>query len=260
MILDYFTSRKQWEEFSKRFKNNNIPAGVIADEDIWPMFVSAFTRLAGTPFIIITSTTERAVQLQKEIGCILPEKSISIFTGIGSSIFYKNKRVDYDSLAERLNTVKNLMDFPKRTHKKDSDPILIIATTSSLINLVPRDRINNLRFLEIKKSNEYNREELIGWFAGNGYERVNQVYDRGEFSVKGDIVTFFDVTQKDPFRIDFFMDEVEKIVTYSLLDYKDIETHQDVSILPNINTWQKDCGGQCLFFESGKHNRSKFLP
>ena len=94
MILDYFTSRKQWKEFSESYKNNNTPPAVIADEDIWPIFISAFTMLTGIPLIMVTSTRERAIQLQSEISCILPDKKITIFTGMGSSIFYKNKRVD----------------------------------------------------------------------------------------------------------------------------------------------------------------------
>ena len=91
MILDLFTSRKQWKSFSEQYSDDSVKSA-IADESIWPFLISAFRGTLCTPLIIVTSTRERAVQLQKEIRCISPETKISIFGGIGSSIFYRNRK------------------------------------------------------------------------------------------------------------------------------------------------------------------------
>ncbi|MES0341014.1 MAG: hypothetical protein ABUK08_01745, partial [Candidatus Humimicrobiaceae bacterium] len=112
MMLDLFTSRKQWKSFLEQYSDNNIKSA-IADESIWPFFISAFKGISETPIIVVTSTRERAVQLQKEIRCISPETKISIFGGIGSSIFYRNRKVDQESLAEKLNSIKNLIEYSK---------------------------------------------------------------------------------------------------------------------------------------------------
>ena len=66
MILDLFSSRKQWKSFLEQYSDNNIKSA-IADESIWPFLISAFKGIIRTPLIIVTSTRERAVQLQKEI-------------------------------------------------------------------------------------------------------------------------------------------------------------------------------------------------
>jgi transcription-repair coupling factor (superfamily II helicase) len=238
MILDLFTSRKQWKSFLEQYSDNNIKSA-IADESIWPFLISAFKGISGTPLIIVTSTRERAVQLQKEIRCISPKTKISVFGGIGSSIFYRNRKVDQESLAERLNSIKNLIEYSKKKGKeKTGNPPLFIITSSSLINKVPESRIDELDLLMIEKSREYTRDDLIEWLTLKGYERVNQVYDRGEFSIRGDILTIFDITRDYPVRIDFFMDEVEKIKQYDPVEHKEKKDLSAVSIFPNINPWQ----------------------
>jgi transcription-repair coupling factor (superfamily II helicase) len=238
MILDLFTLRKQWKNFLEQYSDNNIKSA-IADESIWPFFINAFKGISGAPLIIITSTRERAVQLQKEISCISPETKISIFGGIGSSIFYRNRKVDQESLAEKLNSIKNLIEYSKNKGKeKTGNPPLFIITSSSLINKIPESRIDELDLLMIEKGREYIRDDLIEWLILKGYERVHQVYDRGEFSIRGDILTIFDITRDYPVRIDFFMDEVEKIKQYDPVEHKDLKEISAVSIFPNINLWQ----------------------
>ena len=165
MMLDFFTSRKQWKSFSEQFLSSNIKS-VIADESIWPFLVSAFTGVSVTPLIMVTSTRERAVQLQKEIRCILPQTEISVFGGIGSSIFYRNKKVDQESLAERLNSIKNLIEYGRNGGKERSGhPPLFIATGSSLINLIPEGRVGGLDLLMMEKGKVYGRDELIEWLV-----------------------------------------------------------------------------------------------
>ncbi|MEE8324349.1 MAG: transcription-repair coupling factor [Candidatus Humimicrobiaceae bacterium] len=238
MILDLFSSRKQWKSFLEQYSDNNIKSA-IADESIWPFLISAFKGIICTPLIIVTSTRERAVQLQKEIRCISPKTKISIFGGIGSSIFYRNRKVDQGSLAEKLDSIKNLIEYSKNTEKeKAGNPPLFIITSSSLINMIPEGRIDQLDLLMIKKGREYIRDELIEWLTLKGYERVHQVYDKGEFSIRGDILTIFDITRRYPVRIDFFMDEVEKIKQYDPVEHKDKKDFLGISIFPNVNLWK----------------------
>ena len=238
-MIKYFTETLQWKEFVEEYKNN-IPDTIIADEAIWPFIVSDLNRLSGALPIMVTSTRERAVQLQKEIGCLLPEAVMSIFTGMGSSIFFKNKKPDNQSIVERLSTIRNIVDFSTRDGIGKRQPQLIIATASSLVNLVSAKKIKSLDVLKIIKGREYSREKLIEWLAGNGYERVNQVYDRGEFSVKGDIISIFDITRTIPVRIDLLIDEAEKITSYDLRDHNNIDILDRTVIFPNLNLWEID--------------------
>ncbi len=239
-MIEYFTETLQWKKFVEEYKNNIMPDTVIADEAVWSFIVSAFSKLSGIPSVMVASTRERAIQLQKEIGCLLPQAAISIFPGIGSSIFFKNKRPDNQSIVERLNTVRNLVDFSIRSGTEKRHPHIVIATASSLVNLVPAKRIKSLDILKIIRGREYDRDSIIEWLIKNCYERVSQVYDRGEFSVKGDIINVFDITRAGPVRIYQLIDEVEKIASYDLRDHTNIDILDEIAVFPNINLWEID--------------------
>ena len=66
------------------------------------------------------------------------------------------------------------------------------------------------------------------------FERVNYVYEPGQFSIRGGIVDVFSYGNDTPFRIEFFGNEVESIRTFDAADQLSINTHKFFSIVPNI--------------------------
>jgi transcription-repair coupling factor (superfamily II helicase) len=242
VFLENFISEKQWREFVELYKGKisvNAEAGkssndtIIADEDIWPFIISGFQYEFITPILVITSTLERACELENEIKCIVPGIEILSFTSLGSSIFYKNRNTAGENLTKRLRAVKNVVNG-----SRSSSIFFIIAPSNSLMNLMPSSEVNKLKSKTIEAGCEYERDSLIDWFIKSGYERVNQVYDRGEFSIKGEVIDVFDATGKNPVRIDFFGDAAEKIFFYNISDQKLEKKIKKISIFPNINPWE----------------------
>lgn len=56
--------------------------------------------------------------------------------------------------------------------------------------------------------------------ATNGYNRVEQVIEPGEYAVRGDIIDIFPVGTADPLRIDLFDDEIERIRTFDAMSQR----------------------------------------
>ena len=242
MFPDNFILEKQWQKFIEKYKNiknggstskEAIPHTLIADEDIWPFVISAFFKCTNSPVLVVTSTHEGAFKLEQEIKCIIPDVEILSFPSIGNSIFYKNKITPAENLTKRLNVVKNLLFADN-----NSKPLLIIATSNSLINLMPVSKINEMKSIKISTGKEYSREKLISGLIESGYERVSRVYDCGEFSVRGEIIDIFDITGENPVRIDFIGDEVEKIFFYNVRNQEITGQVNNISIFPDINPWE----------------------
>ena len=242
MFLKNFMLEKHWQQFIEKYKKiyngGRSSKGVnldtlIADENIWPFTISAFFKYINLPALVVTSTRERAIELEQEIKCIIPDTKILNFPGLGNSIFYKNKITPAENLNRRLNVVKNLLDI-----SSSANPPLIIATCNSLLNLMPASKVNEMESMKISAGKEYNRDKLISKLIGSGYERVNGVYDCGEFSVRGGVIDIFDITGEYPVRIDFIGDEAEKIFFYDVPGQKLIRQLRSVSVFPNINPWE----------------------
>jgi transcription-repair coupling factor (superfamily II helicase) len=66
------------------------------------------------------------------------------------------------------------------------------------------------------------------------FKRVDFITEPGEFSVRGGIVDVFSFSNDNPYRIEFFGDEVESIRTFDVATQLSIETQKRHMIIPNV--------------------------
>lgn len=114
--------------------------------------------------------------------------------------------------AERVRTLCALAQWPQV--KK---PRIIIASVGAVLQKLPPKKIflNSIR--EVKVGNELKFDDFVHYAVINGYVRVEQVMEAGEYAVRGDILDIFPVGSDEPLRIDLFGDEVERIRTFDVL-------------------------------------------
>ncbi len=72
------------------------------------------------------------------------------------------------------------------------------------------------------------------------FTRVDFVYEPGQFSVRGSIVDIYSFANEEPYRIDFFGDEVDSIRTFDLENQLSINKFDHIAIIPNLNNQQND--------------------
>lgn len=65
-----------------------------------------------------------------------------------------------------------------------------------------------------------------------GFRRVAVAADKGEFAVRGGIIDLYPVSSPDPFRLEFFGDELESIRTYDPIGQRSVATVASCSITP----------------------------
>jgi len=66
------------------------------------------------------------------------------------------------------------------------------------------------------------------------FKRVDFVTEPGEFSVRGGIIDVFSFSHDEPYRIEFFGDEVDSIRTFDVETQLSTERIKKVSIIPNV--------------------------
>ncbi|MCL4386034.1 MAG: transcription-repair coupling factor [Actinobacteria bacterium] len=229
MFLNNFLKEKNWKEFYKNPKTN-----IYASENIWPFIIEGLSGLYNAPFIVITSTFDKSLELIEDIKCISNgNKDYYNYPHLGEGIFFKNKQISSQNLSDRLNILKKI-----HTYDKNENPFIIISSVSSFINLMPKNLTENLADLSFFKGKKYNRDTLIENFIKLGYERVHKVYDKGEFSIRGDIIDFFDITAANPVRLDFFDENLEHISYFDILSQKILLEINEIILTPNFNPWK----------------------
>ncbi len=66
------------------------------------------------------------------------------------------------------------------------------------------------------------------------FKRVDFVTEPGDFSVRGGILDVFSFSNDEPYRVEFFGDEVDSIRAFDVETQLSLEQLRKISIIPNI--------------------------
>ena len=110
----------------------------------------------------------------------------------------------------------------------------VITYPEALFEKVPTQQnlIENTFRVEVGKS--YAIDFLNDLLIEYQFDRVDFVYEPGQFAIRGGIVDVFSFSNDFPFRIEFFGDEVESIRTFDAANQLSLSKHVSLSIIPNI--------------------------
>ncbi len=84
--------------------------------------------------------------------------------------------------------------------------------------------------LKIGKQIDFN--ELSKLLVESGYERVDMVEGKGEFSIRGGLLDLFPPDSIYPYRIELFGDEIDSIRTFNTESQRSIDKVKTLSIFP----------------------------
>lgn len=88
--------------------------------------------------------------------------------------------------------------------------------------------------VSLKKGKEYSFDTLSQSLVSFGYEKVDYVNIEGQFSIRGDILDLFLFGDESPTRVEFFDDEVERIIHFDASSMKTIKELNEIEITPLI--------------------------
>ncbi|NCD69350.1 transcription-repair coupling factor [Mucilaginibacter agri] len=90
--------------------------------------------------------------------------------------------------------------------------------------------------LEIAVQNNLSIEFINEFLIEYDFERVEFVYEPGQFSVRGGIVDIFSFSHDLPYRIEFFGDYIESIRTFEVESQLSVEQIKTITIVPNVQS------------------------
>ncbi len=90
--------------------------------------------------------------------------------------------------------------------------------------------------LEIAVQNNLSIEFINEFLIEYDFERVEFVYEPGQFSVRGGIVDIFSFSHDLPYRVEFFGDFIETIRTFEVESQLSVEQMKSITIVPNVQS------------------------
>ncbi len=115
--------------------------------------------------------------------------------------------------------------------RKKGPSIVLCPLASLLQKVIPKEMLAPLLH-RWKKGTKVSFDTLPELLVSLGYVRSAVVSDKGEFAIRGGILDLFPVASSDPFRIEFFGDEIEEIRTFDPVGQKSIAKAKEIFICP----------------------------
>ena len=117
---------------------------------------------------------------------------------------------------------------------------MIVTYPSALAESVVSASDMEQRSFEVSVGDKLDIETLVFFLQENNFQQVDFVFDPGQFAVRGGIVDIFSFDSEDPYRIEFFGDEVESIRVFNISDQLSVRKVDKVRIVPDIHTRGQD--------------------
>jgi transcription-repair coupling factor (superfamily II helicase) len=132
-----------------------------------------------------------------------------------------------------------------------SAPLIVISYPEAIMQKVVSAYGLQTRMLKLKTGEQIPIDFLSEMLHEYGFERVDFVYEPGQYSIRGGIVDIFSFAYELPYRFDFFGDEVESIRIFDIESQLSKERVMDVEIIPDLHK-EKELPMESLFEFLGK--------
>jgi transcription-repair coupling factor (superfamily II helicase) len=145
--------------------------------------------------------------------------------------FYPSRGVTYEShlappphlVGQRIAALDALLD-------EDKAPVVVVSAVA-LSEKVPDPALRPHPFT-LRTGELLDLEETALDLVASGYERVDQVEDRGQFAIRGGLLDVFPATEDRAVRVDLFGDEIESLRWFSTFTQRSLGEAEEVEVAP----------------------------
>ncbi|MBP3679957.1 MAG: transcription-repair coupling factor [Bacteroidaceae bacterium] len=190
-----------------------------------PLFFSAYLQQAAHTIVFVLNDLEEAGYFYHDLIQINGEELILFFpSSYRRAIKYGQK----DAANEILRT-----EVLSRLQK--DEPLCIVTYPDAIAEKVVSHKELSNRTLRLEVGGHTEVDTIMEILADFGFERVDYVYEPGQYALRGSIVDVFSFSSEYPYRIDFFGDEVDSIRTFEVETQLSRERKQSIAIVPELN-------------------------
>jgi len=166
------------------------------------------------PTLVMCHNKTLAAQLYSEFREFLPNNAVEYFVSyydyyqpeayVPRTDTYIEKEADINEEIDKLRHAATRALFTRRD-------VLIVASVSCIYGLGEPEEYQSF-VLSFSKGESYNRQRLLHKLVDMQYERNDYDFSRGKFRIRGDTLEIQPAYEELALRIEFFGDEVERIV------------------------------------------------
>ncbi len=178
--------------------------------------------------VYIASDKEEAAYVQNTLQSILEHKSAYFFPDSFKRPM-QYEEADKHNILVRTETVNKI-------HTARGHNALLITYPEAIFEKVVDPTHLDKNRIDLEKGASLDINTMIELLVMYGFERVEFVYQPGQFSIRGGIIDIFSYGNEWPYRVELFDVDVESIRTFNPTTQLSVQEISKVSIIPNITS------------------------
>ena len=156
------------------------------------------------------------------------EKEILFFPSSFRKAF-EFTQIDSSNVLQRAEVLNEL------NHSSEYGKIIVTYPEALAEKVIDRNALEK-NTLEIAVGNKLSIDFINEFLIEYSFERVDFVYEPGQFSIRGGIVDIFSFSHELPYRVEFFSDYIESIRTFEIEDQLSVEQVKSITVVPNVQS------------------------
>ena len=210
---------KHLQSTQSKIKVNGLIGSALSFE-VYGLF-----KNAEAPFLLIFNDKEEAAYYLNDIENLLNKEDV-LFYPSSYKRPYQIEETDNANVLLRAE-VLNRINAKKK-------PFVTVTYTDALFEKVVTRTDLEKNTLKLAVKDILSLDSLNEKFFEYDFKRVDFVTEPGEFSVRGGIIDVFSFSNENPYRIEFFGNEIDSIRTFDVETQLSIENHKKITIIPNV--------------------------
>lgn len=182
-------------------------------------------RQSELPFLLILKDKEEAAYYLNDLEKLIGENDVLFYPGSYRRP-YQIEETDNANVLLRAEVLNRI-----NSRKK---PAIIVSYPEALFEKVVTRKELDKNTLKITVADQVSIDFINEVLFEYEFRRVDFVSEPGEFSVRGGIVDVFSFSNDNPYRIEFFGNEVDSIRTFDVETQLSLDKQKKITVIPNV--------------------------
>jgi transcription-repair coupling factor (superfamily II helicase) len=172
------------------------------------------------PALIVAADDRSARDLARDLKAFLAPRPVHIYPSRGTTF------------ESHLDPPPHLAGLRIAAMNALSDPSAVVVASAIALAEKVADPSLRPETLALHRGESVDLEDVTLLLADSGYERIDQVEERGQFAVRGGILDVYPATEEQAIRVELFGDEIESMRRFSVFTQRSLGEAEVVELAP----------------------------
>ncbi|WP_143317547.1 transcription-repair coupling factor [Clostridium sp. HBUAS56017] len=220
-LMEPLINSKEFSNVKQFIESGKNPIEIEGlSESAKAYFTNAIYESLNKSVVMITHNDMEAKNLYEDLNlytsnvCYFPAKEV---------VFYNIDAISGDLRWARLKVIKEILSKKKN---------IVVTSIEAFASLYTPRKLFSEHRISLEVGQEVEFKEISKLLVEGGYERVDMVEGKGEFSLRGGLLDVFPPDSIYPYRIELFGDEIDSIRTFNKESQRSIDKVNGIDIFP----------------------------